>query len=149
MAPAIDEKSCSVEMIFVLAIAGATAVNMSSESSVTIRFMESLSEWMSAVGADGELDLQEELVGHLAVGEVAAPELAAQLGELAGPEGEQRRRAAVVHRLVVRVLGVLVARPREPPLGELVLPGEEPPGGELVARWILEVAADELSAQIG
>src|SRR2546422_764460 len=102
------------------------------------------SERMGAVGADRELELKKQLVGRLSVGVLPAPQLPPELGELAGPEGEQEGLAAVPLRRVIGVPGRLDPRPGEPALRELVLAGKEPALGRLVAEPILAPALDEL-----
>src|SRR5579864_8383702 len=104
------------------------------------------SERMGAVGADRELELEERLVGGDASGIAAAAELAPELGELARPERQEDRLAAVVLRLIVRVRGPLGAGAREPALGELVLARHEPASGRLPAVRLVAAAPEELAA---
>src|SRR5262245_42798349 len=80
-----------------------------------------LSEGMGAVGADGELELEEELVGldALAVARVAV--LAADLAELARPVREESGDTFVDQGRILGALRMVEAQPREPALSELVL----------------------------
>src|SRR5205809_6725136 len=79
---------------------------------------------MGAVGADRELELEEELIGGdvLAVARVAV--LAPDLAELARPVGEEQGSALVHERGIVRALRTVESDAREPALRELVLPGD-------------------------
>src|SRR6266481_1574300 len=102
---------------------------------------------MGAVGADGELELEEELVGLDALSVIRMPVLAAHLAELAGPVGEDERGALVGERGIVGALRTVEAQRREPALRELVLQGGVSPEGMGLGR-VLQVAAapDQLGA---
>src|SRR6476619_2481268 len=103
---------------------------------------------MCAVGADGELQLQQQLVGvdGIAVEQLVAPvaQLAAELRELAGPESEHGGLAAVGEVVEVGVVGDLVAAAGEPALGELPLAGDEPAERRGIRARLLAAAADRL-----
>ena len=51
---------------------------------------------MRTMRADGELQLEEQLVDRARVAVTRAAELPADLAELRRPEGERRRQAAIV-----------------------------------------------------
>src|SRR5436190_634441 len=61
---------------------------------------------MGAMGADRELNLQQQLLGRLALRVLTPPQLAANLRELAWPEGQKERLPSVALRCVVRPLAV-------------------------------------------
>src|ERR1051325_260023 len=80
----------------------------------------------SAVRADGELQLQEKLVGGLDVAVPRAPELPADLAELRRPEGEGGGEAAVARARRDlgegrRLVGGVDAHAGEPALRQLVV----------------------------
>src|SRR6185503_17769802 len=102
---------------------------------------------MGAVGADGELDLEEDLVGGLPVRVAPAPRLRTELGELAGPEGDEGGDSAVLQGRVVRVIRALVPGAGEPALEELVLRGGEPPVRLLGGEEVVAAAPDRLRPQ--
>src|SRR5688500_5527784 len=60
------------------------------------------SERVGAVGADGEQELEEQLVGLDALAVAGVAVLAADLAELARPPGQQQRGALVHERGIVR-----------------------------------------------
>src|ERR1051326_7740758 len=79
-----------------------------------------------AVRADGELKLEQELVGRLHVAVARAAELPADLAELRGPEGERGGNAAVACarrdlREARRLVRGVEAQAGEPALRELVV----------------------------
>src|SRR5258708_15629844 len=103
---------------------------------------------MGAVGADGDLQLEKELVGldALAIGGVAV--LAADLTELARPVGEDGGSALVHERRIVGPLGVVEAHAREPAARKLVLERSvETEGPRLRAGGEVAAAPDELGAR--
>src|SRR5450756_1839433 len=105
------------------------------------------SERMGAVGANRKLQLKKRFVGGHAARIAAAPDLPAHLGELARPEGQGQRLAAVAQPLVVRAVGELVARAGKQPTGELVIAARVEAPGCLCAAGLLPPAAEELAAQ--
>src|SRR6266545_1514350 len=148
---AIEARSWSDVTTRILASAAELKLASDAKAKTTarMRFMAYLYlERMGAVGADRELELQEELVGGL-VGqaEVAAPQLTPQLRELARPEGQDAGDAGVSLRVVIGVLGGLETGAREPAPGELVVAGGVPADRRLVAGRLLALAAVDLSAQ--
>src|ERR1700754_2256403 len=84
------------------------------------------SERMRAVRADGELQLEEKLVDRLQVAVLRVAQLAADLAEFRGPEGERRRDALVdaerLEGLGARlVVGAVETHAGEPALTELIV----------------------------
>ena len=61
------------------------------------------------MGADGEEELEEQLVGGRALGVPDPPVLAADLAELARPVGHERRSAGVLEERIDRPLRPVVA----------------------------------------
>src|SRR6185295_3516200 len=79
-------------------------------------------ERVRAVRPDGELELEQELVGGRSECVVGAPVLAADLAELAWPERQEQRPAVVEQRGIVGVIGTVVAGAGEPAPRELIIP---------------------------
>src|SRR5262245_44257278 len=107
---------------------------------------------MGAVGADRELELQEEFVRRLdAVEQVelAPPQLAAELRELARRERQENCLAAVAARGVGSVLGGLDPAAHRPALRELPIAREEPAERVFGPEFLLAAAADHLAAHRG
>jgi len=96
-------------------------------------FIDMTSEGMGAVSADRKLELKKRFVRGDASGIPAAPQLPADLGKLARPEGQDHRLAGVAFGGVVGMIRRLDPPSGEPALGELVLAGKEPADGRLPA----------------
>src|SRR5260370_13890539 len=89
---------------------------------------------MGAVGADGELELHEQLGGFLLLEPIVPPaQLGAELRELARPEGQDQRPAGVGVPGVGGAVGGFEAAADEPAPGELIVGGGEPAQGALIA----------------
>ena len=76
---------------------------------------------MGAVSADGEDELEQELVGFRPLTKSRMAILTANEGELAGGIGQEQGRALVVHRGVDRPFGGIEAGSRRPAPPELIL----------------------------
>src|SRR5262245_23206372 len=110
-------------------------------------FHEVSSEWMGAVGADGKLQLDEGLVGLDALGVAAAAVLAADLGELARPEGQRNRFAPVARVVVSGAVGELVAQTAEPAARDLIVPRDVEARPLLNRPFLLAPRAEVLAPQ--
>src|SRR5260221_5356441 len=84
------------------------------------RSMKTSLESVGAVRADGEEELEQELVGGAPFPETGVAVLGADLAELARPIGEDEGAALVGEGGVLRAVREVVARAREPPPPELV-----------------------------
>src|SRR2546423_1712718 len=74
---------------------------------------------MRAVRADGELQLEEDLVDGAQISVLRVPQLSANLAELRRPEGERRGDAFVAARVVE--VGAIEPHAGEPALAELIV----------------------------
>src|SRR5438093_8516704 len=104
-------------------------------------------ERVGAVGADGKLHLEEQLVGLDVFGVLRVAVLPADLAELAGPVREEGRDALVLERGVVGPVRAVQPHAREPALGELVLPRDVGAEGLGRARLQLLPAPHRLRAE--
>src|ERR1700752_1907736 len=101
---------------------------------------------MGAVSADGEQELEQELVGGLAEREVGAPVLPADQAELGGLVSEEKGSAGVVQRVHGRQRRAIVAEAGEPAPRELVVAGDLHPEGLLQAVRLGSAAPDKHAA---
>src|SRR2546425_7677588 len=108
-ASASEARSCRVVTTLSLAKAGVSGSPRKARARPAtasfVDFIGSSSERVGAMGADRELNLKKKLVGGLSIGVLAAPELAAELGELARPERQKKSLAPVPLRGIIGMLG--------------------------------------------
>src|SRR5690348_16465499 len=91
---------------------------------------------MRSVGAHGELELEEQLVGCKTVTVASAAELSANLAELARPVGKDQRPSSILdergNREVAHRRGERIRRLARAALRAVETAAQEPPAGELV-----------------
>src|SRR3990172_2552886 len=109
-------------------------------------FMGPPLEDVGAMGADGEQQLEEDLVPGLPHRRSGPPELAADLTELAGPVGEGQGVALVEAPRLVGLLRAVVADSGEPASGGLVLRRRVHAEAVMPVVLLLEPAPDQLGA---
>src|SRR5204862_6660342 len=99
-----------------------------------------------AVRADREQELEQELVGGHPFGVLSAAILAADLTELAGPVGQERRPAGVPERRIDTPLRPVIAAAGEPPPGELVFATRIHAECGRVGNRLLAIAPEQLGS---
>src|SRR5262245_7244415 len=148
---AMEARSSVEATTLTVAAAGLAAAQRSSARAAVanngVVLMRTSSEGMGAVGADGKEELEEQIVGVVALAEARVPVLGADLAELARPEGQDEGCALVDEERVRRALGVIVAEPAEPASRELVLAEGVHAEGVETADLLLALAPDELAAR--
>src|SRR4051812_44795580 len=101
---------------------------------------------MRTVCANGELELEEELVGGDVAGVVRPPVLPADLTELARPVGHDKGTAAVEERCILCTIGAVVAGADEPAARHLIVAGGVVAHRPLEADRLIALTPDHLGA---
>src|SRR5207253_7796713 len=98
---------------------------------------------MRAVGADRELELEQQLVCRGTVRIIDMAILAAHLAEFARPVGQDRRPATIEQRRIRRTIRTIVASAQPPAPRELVVAGDVVAHAPLASVELLPIAPDD------
>src|SRR5258705_4517985 len=101
---------------------------------------------MRAMGADGKLELEQQLVRVRSIRVLGVPILPADLAEFTGPVRQHRGSASIEERRVVRTLRIVVTPGQPPPSRELVFARQVIAHAPLPPVELLAIAPDDFAA---